>query len=231
MKMKFYNECKEVPENARKNILGGRLKGKTEIKPQWRIKKLTELFGPIGFGWKIKTIKEETINCDNGEIVYFVDIELFIKNNDEWSQGIEGSGGAKIISQEKGGLYVDDEAKKKAKTDAFGKACQMLGIGADVYWDSDTSKYDQKNGTKNRNNLTIRKIKNIVYIASDKDEKKAKEILEDATEFKNEKGEMVGKVSDITKLDYFKDTRINCIYGKLQKKYPEIADKVKKHLG
>ena len=51
-KLEIYNRCREVPKEAQKAIAAGRLKGKTDINPMWRIKKLTELFGPAGTGWK-----------------------------------------------------------------------------------------------------------------------------------------------------------------------------------
>ena len=49
-KLSIYNQCKTVPDEAKKEIKGGRLKGMTDINPMWRIKKLTEMFGPCGIG-------------------------------------------------------------------------------------------------------------------------------------------------------------------------------------
>ena len=45
--LKIYNAVKKVPDEAKSAINGGRLKGKTEINPLWRIKVLTEQFGPV----------------------------------------------------------------------------------------------------------------------------------------------------------------------------------------
>ena len=39
---RIYNELREVPSNALKPITDGRLKGKSDINTQWRIKRLTE---------------------------------------------------------------------------------------------------------------------------------------------------------------------------------------------
>ena len=49
--LEIYNKLKEVPEEAQKKITGGRLNGMTDIKPMWRIEKLTEVFGICGIGW------------------------------------------------------------------------------------------------------------------------------------------------------------------------------------
>ena len=50
-KMIYYNQLRTVPEVAKKPIGGGRLKGMTDINPMWRIKRITEVFGPVGIGW------------------------------------------------------------------------------------------------------------------------------------------------------------------------------------
>ena len=48
----IYNAVRSVPDIAKRQIGAGRLKGKTDINPMWRLKTLTEQFGPCGFGWK-----------------------------------------------------------------------------------------------------------------------------------------------------------------------------------
>ena len=49
--MELYNKFGTTPKNAQKPIAAGRLKGMTDINPMFRIKALTEQFGPVGFGW------------------------------------------------------------------------------------------------------------------------------------------------------------------------------------
>ena len=142
----IYNAGREVPSEAQRTIKGGRLNGKTDINPMWRIKKLTELFGPCGIGWYYIPIKKWTEVCGD-EICAFVDIELFIKVDGEWSKPISGTGGNKLIEKESKGLHVSDECYKMATTDAISVACKQLGIGADIYWESDKSKYDKPQET------------------------------------------------------------------------------------
>lgn len=138
----IYNQIKEVPEKAQKQIKGGRLSGMTDIKPMWRIEKLTEMFGVCGFGWKAPIKNKEIIEGANGEKVAIVDIDLYIKNEKgEWSEPIEGTGGSSFVAREKNGLYTSDECFKMAYTDALSVACKSLGMGADVYWGD--SKYNQ----------------------------------------------------------------------------------------
>ena len=142
MNLELYNRVREVPHEAKKTIRGGRLNGMTDINPMWRIKKLTEEFGSCGVGWYYVPTNKEVVKCDNGEVCVFVDIDLFTKSGDEWSQPIYGTGGSKLVAKEKGGLYVNDEAYKMATTDAISVACKSLGMGADVYWQSDNTKYN-----------------------------------------------------------------------------------------
>lgn len=139
--MKIYNQLKAVPEEAKKTITGGRLNGMTEIKPMWRIQKLTETFGMAGFGWKTEVTNKEIIDGANGEKIAIVDINLYVKMDTEWSEPIHGTGGSSFISKEKSGLYTSDECFKMAYTDAISVACKALGIGADVYMNTNDSKY------------------------------------------------------------------------------------------
>lgn len=138
----FCKEVWDVPEWALRPISGGRLKGMTNINPMWRILKLTELFGPVGFGWKTVTLSEEVVPGHDGEMVVNTRIALYVKVDGEWSEPIEGSGGAKLVVKETGGFYTDDEAFKKARTDALSNACRDKCFGGKVYSGQGCSKYD-----------------------------------------------------------------------------------------
>lgn len=139
--LEIYEKVREVPDKAKKKIEGGRLKGMTDINPMWRIKTLTEQFGVCGIGWKSEIVRTWLENGVNNEVVASVEIKLYVKVDGVWSDGIPGIGGSKFVSKETSGLYTDDEHYKKAYTDALSVACKALGIGADVYWEKDSTKY------------------------------------------------------------------------------------------
>lgn len=139
--MEIYNRVCITPEEAKKPIKGGRLNGFTDINPMWRIKTLTELFGPCGVGWKKKRTGCQFREGANGEVSVFVTVELTVKTEDGWSEPVEGSGGAMFVAKERNGLYTDDEAVKKAETDALGSAVKLLGFSADIYYEKDRDKY------------------------------------------------------------------------------------------
>jgi hypothetical protein len=109
----------------------------------WRIKALTEQFGVCGIGWKYTITKQWTEQGANGEIAAFTNIDLYIKVSGEWSDAIPGTGGSSFIAKERSGLYTSDECFKMSLTDAISVACKSLGFAADIYWNSDRSKYDR----------------------------------------------------------------------------------------
>lgn len=143
----LWNKVKTVPDTAKKTIGGGRLKGMTDINPQFRLKTLTEQFGICGYGWRYEIIKSWLEKGFGDTVAAFVEINLYIKNGGEWSAAIPGTGGSMFIAKEDKGPYTSDECYKMALTDALSVACKALGVGADVYWDKDASKYDKPQET------------------------------------------------------------------------------------
>lgn len=144
-KLAIYNQLANTPQEARKEISAGRLKGMTDINPMWRIKKLTETFGICGIGWKYIITSKRLENGCNGQISAFVDIELFVKIDDTWSDAIPGTGGSSFVTQEKNGLYQSDECFKMALTDAISVCCKALGMSSDIYFSKERTKYDNTN--------------------------------------------------------------------------------------
>ena len=140
--LQVYDALKEVPNNALKEIKAGRLKGMSDINPMWRIKALTEQFGVCGFGWKYEIAEKRLEQGADGNISAFVDINLYVKIGDDWSDPIPGTGGSSFVAKEARGLHTSDECFKMALTDAIGVACKALGMAANVYWNNDRTKYN-----------------------------------------------------------------------------------------
>lgn len=143
----IYEQLSKPPGWALKQITGGRLRGMTDINPQWRYQALTEAFGMCGVGWRFSIDELWMTDGTDGQKTAWARISLFVKDN-EWSEPIPGIGGSTYIAKESSGLYTSDEAYKMAVTDALSTACKMIGVGADIYagkWDG--SKYrDEPNG-------------------------------------------------------------------------------------
>lgn len=145
----IYKQVSSVPEDAQKPFESSWGKTLTEINGMWRIQKLTELFGPCGEGWFTEVTRQERVDFPNGEVCVFTDINLYLKDtkSGRWSKPIRGTGGNRLVLKNADGLFIDDEAYKKAYTDALGIACKALGFGADIYWGRNDSKYDSGTAT------------------------------------------------------------------------------------
>ena len=146
----IYDAVAVVPKEAQKTIMAGRLKGMTDINPMWRIRKLTETFGVVGFGWKYVITDKRIIEGADGTVCAFVDVDLFVKIDGEWSEAIQGTGGSQFVAVERNGKYTSDECFKMALTDALSVACKALGIGANVYWSAGGTKYDKPQNEPNK---------------------------------------------------------------------------------
>lgn len=145
----IYRQVSSVPEDAQKPFESSWGKTLTEINGMWRLQKLTELFGPCGEGWYTEVTRQERVSFPNGEVCVFTDINLYLKDTKtgKWSKPIRGTGGNRLVLKNAEGLFIDDEAYKKAYTDALGIACKALGFGADIYWGRNDSKYDSGTAT------------------------------------------------------------------------------------
>ena len=137
--MDIYEASRAVPEEAQKQFSNGSFSG-TDINPMWRIKKLTELFGACGIGWYYEVLSERS-ETYGGTVMAIVDINLYIKVDGEWSKPIYGTGGNQLVKETSKGLKPSDEGYKMALTDALSVAAKALGIGADIYFSKDKTKY------------------------------------------------------------------------------------------
>lgn len=129
--MKFWNQLANVPPEHLKSFQkGGGFKG-TDIKPQWRYQRMTEVFGPCGHGWGMDRPNFQVV----GNNVYCT-VGVWWRDGSEPSELVYGVGGETLTGK------GDDEAFKKAYTDALGNALVKVGVASDVYmgW-FDGSKY------------------------------------------------------------------------------------------
>ena len=144
----IYESLSRPPKYALREIQAGKLKGKTDINPQWRYEAMTEKFGLVGIGWKYEVQKLWTEAGAGNEKLAFAQVAVFVKDGDAWSEPIVGIGGSKLVQFEKGAFVSNDEGYKMAVTDAFSTALKMLGVAADIYagrWDG--TKYNDEPAT------------------------------------------------------------------------------------
>ncbi len=134
----IWSAVSQPPKEALKTIGAGRLKGKSDINPQWRYKAMTEIFGPIGHGWKYEVSKLWNEPASENQVFAFAEVKVWYMDGEKWSNPIPGVGGSMLIVKEKLGLHSSDEGYKMAITDALSVALKTLGVAADIYmgrWD------------------------------------------------------------------------------------------------
>lgn len=141
----IYEKVRRPPKTALREIQAGDLKGKTDINPQWRYEVMDNTFGLCGIGWRYEIVKLWDVSCQDGTVLAFSQINLYIKQGDAWSDPIPGIGGNTLVDMVKGYNQGDpkrpkpnDEGYKMATTDALSVALKMIGVGADIYmglWD------------------------------------------------------------------------------------------------
>lgn len=107
---------------------GGGFSG-TAVKPMWIIKRLTEQFGPAGIGWGVNKPEFQVVD-GGGDVLVYCTVSAWhgAKENTLW-----GVGGDKVAGKNKNGPFSDDEAFKKAFTDAVNNAFKSIGVAADIH--------------------------------------------------------------------------------------------------
>lgn len=147
----LYNRLRSIENKAHlKEFTRNGFTG-TSINPIDVIETLTREFGPCGTGWNVELTRTWHHSASDGTTCVFVQLGLSVKREDgTMSTPIPSIGSANLISvittrhadkTVEQVQTIDDEAYKKAYTDALGKAAKMLGYGADIYEWNDSNKY------------------------------------------------------------------------------------------
>lgn len=128
---------KTDPKHTKQFKRAGGFSG-TAIKPMWAFRRMTEEFGPCGIGWGVDKPEFQVVQAGEETLVYCT-VSIWYENA---NGHVFGVGGDKVAGKNKYGLSTDDEAFKKAYTDALSNALKLIGMGADVHMGMfDDSKY------------------------------------------------------------------------------------------
>lgn len=136
--MQFYDELAFPPKDAVSGITGGKLEGFSSVNTQWRIERLTEVFGPYGKGWYLDNVYTN-IDCTDfsSESKATVALDLFVKypGQEDFCMPAHGVGGAPRVSMFSKKIKFSDECYKSAYSDAISYAAKMFGLAGSVYTD------------------------------------------------------------------------------------------------
>ena len=132
----YWDKLKETDPDWTKSINKG-FGNITTIDPMWQIGKMTEVFGPVGKGWSYD------INYTYTEQLVFAEVKIVWTDKDDVWYKYGPVSSVQKLWRKTGAL--DDEAPKKAMTDAMTKAFSHLGLCADVFLGMfDNVKYVEK---------------------------------------------------------------------------------------
>lgn len=130
----------DIDPKFTKPITGKQYKG-TSPNPQYVIRCLTEMFGPVGqgFGWDV--VAEDFIPLGD-EVLHWCRIRFWHTDREN---AFDAYGQTKALMKTRNGMMMDEDAPKKSLTDAIIKASSQIGIAANIFlgrWD------DQKHVAK-----------------------------------------------------------------------------------
>lgn len=122
------------PKHTKPFRRAGGFSGKS-VKPIYTDMKMTEMFGACGIGWGYTMPNFQLVNGPNGSVLVYCTLALWYVDPDSGkrSDPIPGVGGDFAVVKQQSGLRADDEAFKKATTDAIGNAMKHMGMSADIH--------------------------------------------------------------------------------------------------
>jgi len=125
---------KTDPDHTKRFSRAGGFKG-TSVKPVWCERRMTEHFGPCGLGWGMSEPNYQLVNSPDGAVAVYCWLSLWYIDPETGarSEPILGVGGDFAVVKQQSGLRADDEAFKKATTDALGNAMKRIGVAADIH--------------------------------------------------------------------------------------------------
>lgn len=131
--LRHWERFDDIDPKYTKPITGKAYKG-TSPNPQYVIKCLTEIFGPVGegFGWDVVA---EDFTPMGDELLHWCRIKFW---HTDRANTFDSYGQTKAIMKTRNGLMSDEDAPKKSLTDAVIKAASQIGVAANIFlgrWD------------------------------------------------------------------------------------------------
>ncbi len=131
---RYWDVVADIDPKFTKAITGKQYRG-TSPNPQYVIRCLTELFGPVGvgFGWKVLV---EDFTPLGEKTLHWCRIEFW--HTDPACKFESYGQTLAAYPTSSGGFMVDEDAPKKSLTDAIIKAASHIGIAANIFlgrWD------------------------------------------------------------------------------------------------
>lgn len=128
--MKHWDALKTTDPKYTKKVTFGR--AFTSINSQWQLEQMTKHFGPVGVGWGYH-VHHSVERITDEYVLAIADVSIWTQGDEERHNYGPVRGMSPIVERGKNGLHFDDDAGKKAMTDALTKGLSHLGLSADVF--------------------------------------------------------------------------------------------------
>ena len=129
--LKLWDSVQQTDPQYTSKVTGKAFNG-TSINPMYLTKKATEHLGPMGEGWGVESICSETETI--GDVVLFSEqIRLWYMRGEKRCEVSQWSSIKVAYTTNAGKKLVDEEARKKCRTNATSKCLSLLGFSADVW--------------------------------------------------------------------------------------------------
>lgn len=131
--LRHWDRFADIDPKFTKPITGKSYRG-TSPNPQYVIRCLTEIFGPVGegFGWDV--VAEDFVPIGD-EVLHWCRIRFW---HTDRANAFDSYGQTKALMKTRNGPMLDEDAPKKSLTDAIIKAASHVGIAANIFlgrWD------------------------------------------------------------------------------------------------
>lgn len=131
--LRYWDRFANIDPAYTKPITGKAYRG-TSPNPQYVIRCLTEMFGPVGsgFGWDVVA---EDFTPMGDEVLHWCRIRFW---HCDRANAFDSYGQTKALMKTKNGMMLDEDAPKKSLTDAIIKAASHVGVAANIFlgrWD------------------------------------------------------------------------------------------------
>ena len=188
-------------------------KNLTTTDPMYQIMKMTDMFGPVGEGWTYD------VKYNYADMCIFAELKIGWRKN--INEPFNWYGPVCAVNP----LYqrdkLDDEAPKKAMTDALTKAFSHLGVSADVF----LGMFDDNKYVEQMKNHFAKKESQVK--ASDNISQTKQEVEETDVNIEDIK-DMFSNAKDLSRLKYLKETSYSQHIQYLRNNNPNVIPELEK---
>lgn len=127
----LWDSVSQTDPEFTKKIEGKNYQG-TSASPMYLVKKATEQFGPMGKNWGVESIEHETEKMGD-TVIYSEHVRLWYMQGEQRCEVSQWSSIKSAYQAKNGKYFIDEDARKKCRTNATSKCLSLIGFSADIW--------------------------------------------------------------------------------------------------